>query len=59
MAVGNAISIFCASNDATNTSTIAGGTDVSLVGSGAVTQTGGTFLLIKTAATTFDLVRVG
>jgi len=59
MAVGNAIMIFCASNHATNTSTISGGTDVTLVGSGAVTQTGGKFLLIKTAATTFDLVRVG
>lgn len=59
MAVGNSVSIYCASNHATNTSTIAGGVDVTLVGSGAVTQTGGQFLLIKTAATTFDLVRVG
>lgn len=59
MAVGNALPIFCASNHASNTSTIAGGTDVTLVGSGAVTQTGGTFLLVKTNSTTFDLVRVG
>lgn len=59
MTTGNAVMIFVASNHATNTSTIAGGTDVTLVGSGAVTQTGGTFLLIKTGATTFDLVRVG
>lgn len=59
MSVGNALHLFCASNHASNTSTIAGGTDVTLVGSGAVTQTGGQFLLIKTAATTFDLVRVG
>lgn len=59
MAIGDAISIYCASNHATNTSTIAGGTDVTLVGSGALTQTGGQFLLIKTAATTFDLVRAG
>lgn len=59
LAVGNALVIYLASNHATNTSTIAGGTDVTLVGSGAVTQTGGTFLLIKTAATTYDLVRVG
>lgn len=59
MATGNAVQIFCASNHASNTSTISGGTDVTLVGSGAVTQTGGSFLLIKTAATTFDLVRVG
>lgn len=59
LGVGDAVSQFLASNHATNTSTIAGGTDVTLVGSGAVTQTGGQFLLVKTAATTFDLVRVG
>lgn len=59
MAIGDAIPQYHASNHATNTSTIAGGTDVTLVGSGAVTQTGGQYLLIKTAATTFDLVRVG
>lgn len=59
LAVGNAVSIFHASNHATNTSTISGGTDVTLVGSGAVTNTGGQYLLVKTAATTFDLVRVG
>ena len=29
------------------------------LGSGAVTQLGGTFLLVKTGSTTFDLVRVG
>lgn len=57
--VGGVVPQFVASNHATNTSTIAGGTDVTLVGSGAVTSTGGSFLLIKTAATTFDLVRVG
>lgn len=59
LAIGNALVIRCASNHASNTSTISGGTDVTLVGSGAITQTGGTFLLIKTGATTFDLVRVG
>ncbi len=59
LAVGNAIPLFLASNHAANTSTIAGGVDVTLVGSGAVTQIGGTFLLIKTASTTWDLVRVG
>lgn len=59
LAVGEAIQLFLASNHATNTSTIAGGTDVTLIGSGAVVNTGGQFLLIKTAATTFDLVRVG
>lgn len=57
--VGDAVQLFLASNHASNTSTIAGGTDVTLVGSGAVINTGGQFLLIKTAATTFDLVRVG
>lgn len=59
MDVGDARRIYCASNHATNTSTLSPGTDVTAVGSGAVTQTGGQFLLIKTAATTFDLVRVG
>lgn len=59
MRVGDAITIHMASNHGSNTSTIAGGTDVTLVGSGAVINTGGTFVLIKTAATTFDLVRVG
>ena len=59
LATGNALPIYMASNHASNTSTIAGGTDVTLVGSGAITQTGGNFLLIKTAATTFDLVRIG
>lgn len=57
--VGNAIPQYVASNHASNTSTISGGTGVTLVGSGAVTNTGGSFLLIKTAAATFDLVRVG
>lgn len=57
--VGNCISQYVASNHATNTSTISGGTGVTLVGSGAVTNTGGTFLLVKTDVTTFDLVRVG
>jgi hypothetical protein len=59
LATGEYVKLHCASNHATNTSTIAGGTDVTLVGSGAVTNTGGQFLLIKTGATTFDLVRVG
>lgn len=57
--VGDAVQIFVASNHGSNTSTISGGTDVTNVGSGAVTQTGGSFILVKTAATTFDLVRVG
>lgn len=59
MRTGDAIEIKVASNHASNTSTIAGGTDVTLVGSGAVTNTGGAFMLVKTAATTFDMVRVG
>jgi hypothetical protein len=59
LAVGEALSVFLASNHAANTSTIAGGVDVTLVGSGAVTNTGGQFMLVKTAATTFDLVRTG
>ena len=59
MRTGDAITLYLASNHASNTSTIAGGTDVTLVGSGAVINTGGTFQLVKTAATTFDLVRVG
>lgn len=59
MAIGDAIRQYVASNHATNTSTISGGTGVTLVGSGAVTSTGGNFLLIKTAVATFDLVRVG
>ena len=59
LTVGNGIFQFVTSNHASNTSTITGGVGVTLVGSGAVTQLGGTFLLIKTAATTMSLVRVG
>jgi hypothetical protein len=58
--VGNAILQFHTSNHAVNTSTISGGTDVTLIGSGAVTNTGGQYLLVKTSATpTFALLRVG
>lgn len=59
LSTGDFVWLFCSSNHETNTSTVAGGTDVTLVGSGALTQTGGTFILRRTAATTFDLVRVG
>lgn len=59
VASGYGIPLYVASNHASNTSTISGGTGVTLVGSGAVTQTGGSFLLIRTGASTFDLVRVG
>lgn len=59
LVTGQAIQQFVASNHATNTSTIAGGTGVTLVGSGAVTQLGGSFLLVKTGTAAYDLVRVG
>lgn len=56
---GSSLVVRCSSNHATNTSTISGGANVTLVGSGALTQTGGTFVLIKTGSGTWDLVRVG
>ena len=56
---GEAIPQYHSSNDGTNTSTIAGGTGVTLVGSGAVINTGGQYLLIKTGTATYDLVRAG
>jgi hypothetical protein len=59
MVVGDTIDIAVASNHAVNTSTLAGGLDVTLTGSGAVTNTGGRFWLTKLTATTFQLVRVG
>lgn len=59
MRTGDALVFYVASNHASNTSTITAGTDVTAVGSMAVINTGGTFALVKTAATTFDLVRIG
>jgi len=59
LVTGSSILLMMASNHAANTSTISGGNNVTLVGSGAVTQTGGIFILIKTGAGTYDLVRVG
>lgn len=59
VAVGQSLEFGVASNHATNTSTIAGGTDVTLTGSGAVTSTGGKFWLTKLTATTWQLARVG
>ena len=59
LAVGQGFMVRMASNHAVNTSTIAGGVDVTLVGSGAVTTPGGSLVLLKTTATTFDLIRVG
>lgn len=56
---GGFIMLYCASNDATNTSTLAGGAGVTVVGATSFTQTGATFLLRKTGAAAFDLVRVG
>jgi hypothetical protein len=55
---GDSLLVFHYANHASNTSTLSGGTDVTLIGSGAVTTTGGTYLLRKTAATTFDMIRV-
>lgn len=57
--VGDTMLVHHYGNHASNTSTVAGGTDVTLIGSGAVTTTGGTYLLRKTAATTWDMIRVG
>lgn len=51
--------IYHASNHATNTSTISGGTDVTLVGSGAVINTGGQYSIRRTTATAFEIVRIG
>lgn len=59
LATGHALMLYVCSNHATNTSTISGGTGVTLVGSGAVTQTGGTFILHRTGSAAYDLVRVG
>lgn len=59
MAIGDSIKQYVASNHATNTITITGGTGVTIVGLATVVNSGATFLLIKTAAATFDLVRVG
>jgi hypothetical protein len=62
-AVNTAIHLYVASNHASNTSTLSGGTGVTLVGSGAVTQTGGHFLIVFTnvgsGTEAADLVRVG
>ena len=59
MVVGDALLQFHSSNHASNTSTVSGGSGVTLVGSGAVTNTGGSFALIKTGSATYDMVRVG
>lgn len=59
VAVGQTLEIGVASNHATNTSTLAGGTDVTLTGDGAVTKSGGKFWLTKLTATTWQLARVG
>lgn len=56
---GGFVMLYCASNHATNTSTLSAGAGVTLVGAASLTQTGATFLLRKTGASTFDLLRVG
>lgn len=59
LAVDNAIPIYHCSNHASNTSAISGGSGVTIIGSAAVTQTGGQYLLVKTGTATYDLCRVG
>lgn len=56
--VGDSITIHTLCSNG-NTSQLIGGTNVTLVGSGNATNTGGVFKLIKTGAIDFDLVRVG
>jgi hypothetical protein len=56
---GGFIHLHVTSNHATNTSTLSGGTGVTLYGSGAVINTGGTFILRKVSSSAFDLLRVG
>ncbi len=56
---GESLDLYHVSNHASNTSTISGGTGVTVVGSAAVTQIGGQYKLIKTGTATYDLVRVG
>jgi len=57
--IGEGRPVYQASNHASNTSTISGGTGVTVVGSGAVTNTGGQYSLVRTATSTFDLIRIG
>ena len=57
--VGEAIPQYQASNHPTNTSTISGGTGVTLVTFGQASQNGAQYLLMKTGTATYDLVRVG
>lgn len=63
VAVGSRFPLYYASNHAANTATISGGAGVTLSGSGAITETGGTFLLVFTnvtpAAEAATLIRVG
>lgn len=48
VAAGHVVLLYGSSNHASNTSTISGGSNVTLVGSGAITQTGGLFRLLFT-----------
>lgn len=59
LGTGDSLDLYVASNHATNTSTISGGSGVTLVGSGAMTNLGGHFKLIRTGAAAYDLVRIG
>jgi len=59
LAIGKGMIVYHSGNSAANASTITAGANVTLVGSGAVINTGGVFALIRTAATTYDYVRVG
>lgn len=59
MVAGSFIEFYHSSNDSMNTSTLSGAAGVTLIGSGAVTETGGTYLLNKTDTATYELVRVG
>lgn len=56
---GDSIEILHASNHAANTSTLAAGSGVTLVGSGAVTNEGGRYEVIRQSATAVDWVRCG
>lgn len=61
--VGSKIDLHVASNHASNTSTLSGGANVTLTGSGAVTQIGGHFIIIFTNVTSSSeaaiMLRVG
>lgn len=59
MKVGDSIQQWMSSNHATNSSTIAGGTGVTIIGFGGIARNGAGYLLIKTGTALYDLVRCG